>query len=204
MAPRTARDGKPRGVLRLSRASGVLLASAVIIAAGHVRAEDARPAGPRLSPVAAAGIWAVAQLVPSPLLVTGSNHVGGGVRWQITPFVYSFGVAAHPIRLFVVEPVARHAGAVELYASPEWACCAANDATSWMGRLGLRVYLPILDYGESLSWSLGGSYYRAGDGDGIAFEAGAYTLFGVVGISVTVAPTLKRREVISALTIRYF
>ena len=34
------------------------------------------------------------QLVPSPLFVVGTGNVGGGVRWQVTPLVYSFGVAA--------------------------------------------------------------------------------------------------------------
>jgi hypothetical protein len=154
--------------------------------------------------VATAGVWTLAQLVPSPLLVIGSSHVGGGVRWQVTPFVYAFGLAAHPARFFVVEPVARHAGAIELYVSPEWACCASNDGTSFLVRVGSRVYLPIVGYGETLAWSVGASYYRASDGDGAAFELGAYTLFSVIGFSVTVAPNLKRRETIAALSIRYF
>ena len=68
------------------------------------------------------------QLVPSPLFVVGSGNVGGGLRWQVTPFLYSFGVAAKPVRAFVVEPVARHAGAIELYASPEWACTERSPA----------------------------------------------------------------------------
>jgi hypothetical protein len=55
-----------------------------------------------------------------------------------------------------------------------------------------------------LAASLGGSYYRAGDGDGAAVEVGAYVLFGIFGLTVTVAPTLTRREVIGALAIRYF
>jgi len=184
--------------------SQLLVASAVIAATSGARAEDARFPPIRLSPLATAGVWTLAQLVPSPLLVTGSSHVGGGVRWQITPFVYAFGLAAHPVRFFVIEPVARHAGAIELYASPEWACCASNDGTSWIGRVGSRVYLPIVGYGETLAWSAGASYYRASEGDGAAVEVGAYTLFGVLGFTVTVAPNLKRREVISALAIRYF
>jgi len=122
----------------------------------------------------------------------------------VTPLVYSFGVAAHPFRAFVVDPVARHAGAIELYGSPEWACCASTDATSWIARVGTRLYLPIIGRGESLSASIGGSYFRAGDEDGVAGELGAYVLYGVFGLTLTIEPTLRRREVIGALAIRYF
>jgi len=159
---------------------------------------------PSTSPVLAGGIWAIAQLVPAPLLVLSSDHVGGGVRWQITPFVYSFGVAARPVRAFVVDPVARHSGAVELYASPEWVCCAPNDGTGWIARGGARIYLPVVGRGESLTWSLGGSYYRASGGGGASIETGLYVLFGTFGLTVTASPALARREIITALTIRYF
>jgi hypothetical protein len=157
-----------------------------------------------VTPAAAAGVWAVAQLIPSPLFVASSDRVGAGVRWQITPFVYAFGVTAKPIRAFVVEPVARHAGAVELYMSPEWACCAPADHTSWIARGGVRLYLPLVGRGEALTGSLGGSYYRAGGGDGASVEVGIYVLFTMFGLTVTVSPGLAGREVISALQIRYF
>jgi len=168
-----------------------------------IRTEEASPTG-RVTPGLAAGVWAFMQLLPSPLYVASSDRVGGGVRWQITPFVYSFGVAAKPVRAFVIEPVARHAGAVELYASPEWACCAAGDGSSWIARGGARLYLPLVGRGEALTGSLGGSYYRASDGSGGSVEMGLYVLFSTLGLTVTVSPRLTGREVISALHIRYF
>jgi hypothetical protein len=73
-----------------------------------------------------------------------------------------------------------------------------------MGRGGARLYLPLIERGESLSWSLGGSYYRAAGGGGGAAELGIYTVSGVFGLTVTVSPSLARREVITALSIRYF
>ena len=154
----------------------------------------------------AIGIWSVAQLIPSPLLVTGKDHVGFGVRWQLTPLLYSFGIAQSPLRSFVVSPIARHSGSIELYGSPEWSCCApAGSGSSWVGRAGLRSYLPLLEHGERLSWSLGGAYYHSFDGhDGVAADIGLYTLFGVLGVNVTVSPGLARREVITALNFRYF
>ncbi|HWL84553.1 MAG TPA: hypothetical protein VNO21_02055, partial [Polyangiaceae bacterium] len=181
-----------------------VVAAVAIASATPAHAEDAEDRPAVMSPAAAASVWTLAQLVPSPLLVIGGGHLAGGLRWQITPFVYSFGVAARPVRAFVVDPVARHSGAVEIYASPEWACCASDDGTGWLARGGARVYLPIVGRGESLSGSIGGSYYRASGGAGGAIEVGAYTLFGVVGLTVTVSPALAHREIINALTIRYF
>jgi hypothetical protein len=156
-----------------------------------------------VDPTGAAIVWTAMQLVPSPLFVVGTGNVGGGVRWQITPLVYSFGVAAKPLRAFIVEPVARHAGALELYASPEWACCAPSG-TSWIGRAGLRTYVPLVARGESLSASAGVSYYRAAGGDGFSMEVGVYALFGTIGLTVTFSPTLEGRETMLALALRYF
>lgn len=187
----------------LRRALAHLTAALLLVSSRVTRAEEASPAV-RVSPGAALGAWTFAQLVPSPLYVASSDRVGGGVRWQITPLVYSFGVAAKPLRTFIIEPVARHAGAVELYGSPEWACCAAGDETSWIARGGARLYLPLIGRGEALTGSLGGSYYRAAGGDGASVEAGIYVLFAMLGVTVTVSPRLVGREVISALHIRYF
>jgi ribosomal protein L27 len=63
--------------------------------------------------------------------------------------------------------------------------------------------LPIVEHGEVLSWSVGGTYFR-GESSGFGGDLGIYTLSGVVGLNVTVAPQLERREVVTALTIRYF
>ncbi|HKP61777.1 MAG TPA: hypothetical protein VJV78_33835 [Polyangiales bacterium] len=168
-----------------------------------VVADDAASAT-TLSAHVAAGAWATAQLIPSPLLVVGAGHVGGGMRWQLTPLLYSFGIAARPFRSFVIAPIARHSGSVELHFSPEWACCAPDGDSGWLARAGLRVYLPLLEHGEVLSWSVGASGYYAADGFGPAGDLGIYTLFGVLGLTVTVSPLLSRREVIAALNIRYF
>lgn len=161
-----------------------------------------------MSPAAAVGVWAVAQLIPSPLLVIGKEHVGGGVRWQLTPLLYSFGIAERPLRTFLVSPIARHSGSIELHVSPEWACCAPNQQSSWLVRAGLRLYLPLLEHGEKLSWSVGGAYYRGsgsgGERDGGSADLGIFTFNGAFGLNVTVSPWLTRREVITAFTLRLF
>lgn len=179
-----------------------------LLFASSARAEEisAVPAPkPRvMSPAAAVGVWAAAQLVPSPLLVIGKEHVGGGVRWQLTPILYSFGITERPWRTFLVSPIARHSGSIELHVSPEWACCAPEDRSSWLVRAGLRLYLPLLEHGEKLSWSIGSAYYRAAGGGGASFDLGLLTFNGAFGLNVTVSPWLARRELISALTIRLF
>lgn len=152
----------------------------------------------------AGAVWSVAQLVPSPLLVLGKQHVGLGLRWQVTPLLYSFGIAERPLRAFLVSPIARHSGSVEFHASPEWACCD-RAGSGWLLRGGLRLYLPLLEYGERLSWSLGSSYYRTATGHGgFAADLGFYTLFGVLGLNLTLSPALARRELVAALNVRYF
>lgn len=160
-----------------------------------------------MSPAAAVGIWTALQLVPSPLLVIGKEHVGGGLRWQLTPILYSFGIAARPFRTFLVSPIARHSGSIELHASPEWACCAPDEQNSFLLRAGLRLYFPLLEHGEKLSWSVGASYYRAAGGstrNGASADLGIFTFNGVFGLNFTVSPWLTRREVITAFTIRIF
>jgi hypothetical protein len=165
---------------------------------------DRAPTPREMSPLLAGSVWAATQLVPSPLLVIGKDHVGGGLRWQVTPLLYSFGIAERPVRAFFVSPIARHSGSLELHVSPEWACCRPGNGTSWLVRAGLRLYLPLLEHGEKLSWSLGASYHRAAGGGGAAGDLGLSTFSGIFGLNVTVSPWLTRREVIAALTIRYF
>jgi hypothetical protein len=186
-----------------STVAAVTLAMALVSRVARAQElQEASPAVP-VGGMGAAAVWTAMQLVPSPLFVVGTGNAGGGVRWQVTPFVYSFGVAAKPVRAFVVEPVARHAGAVELYVSPEWSCCA-REGTSWLGRAGVRLYAPLVGRGESLSGSIGTSYYRASGGGGFSTELGAYVLFGTIGLTLTFSPTLEGRETMVALTLRYF
>lgn len=172
------------------------------------RAEDSeRPPARELNAWAAAGIWTLAQLIPSPLLVIGSAGPRGGVRWQLTPFVYAFGLAEKPVRAFVIEPVARHAGAFELYFSPEWACCAEHEGSSWLARAGARVYMPLTWSGEAAALSLGASYaFANGSGGvaGIAGELGLYTLSSILGLTLTIAPRLPGRELMVGMTLHYF
>lgn len=181
----------------------VILALCLVLAcskAAHAERDPARS----LTPAVAAALWGAVQFVPSPVLVTGSDGYGGGMRWQLTLLVFAYGLEQNRWRSLWVHPTARHAGAVELYLSPAWLCCAPHDRTSWMLHAGGRVYMPLEGKGENLAASLGASYYRANPQHGAAFELAVYMLSSLVGFSVTVAPWLTAREVSTALTLRYF
>jgi hypothetical protein len=159
--------------------------------------------------------WALLQLVPSPEVAFGrQRHIGPtgsvddgaraafGLRWQVTPVLWSFGV--HPSqsrwRYFVVDPIARHSGSLELSTSVEY---IGGHLDGVLVRPGLRAYLPVAQRGEYLSVSLGTSVY-AYQGFRVAYDVGAYVLGGTVGLQMTVAPTHAPLAAIATLRLRYF
>src|SRR5438552_12189920 len=116
--------------------------------------------------IAPALVWLATQLVPSPQIgFSAPPHEGAvfGLEWQLTPVLYSFGAhrGASRWRAFLAEPRVRHAGSVELFASPEY--LALRDVPDrakdrWFVRPGGRAYFPLARDGEYLSASLGVSY----------------------------------------------
>jgi hypothetical protein len=151
-------------------------------------------------------LWAVTQLLPSPEWRVADGGVRFGVRWQITPLLYSFGInrKLSPWRALVVEPLVRHSGSMELFASPEYITVTPVFHENWLLRAGIRAYFPLAHRGEYLSCSLGGSALYFRERIGAAYEAGLYTLGGVVGIQVTVTPTALLRSTTFTLSLRYF
>jgi hypothetical protein len=153
---------------------------------------------PRVHPTV---IWTIAQLIPSPELVAGGDaHVG--LRWQITPVLYSFGINRRlsPWRAFVVEPLVRQAGSIELYGSPEY--IGIHDGL--VLRAGVRSYFPLVEKGDYLSVSVGSSAFWFRDLGGAAFEVGAYALYGTIGLQLTYTPTVAPIAWITTFRIRYF
>ena len=149
--------------------------------------------------------WAVTQLVPSPEVSIGGHGAPRGahfgLRWQVTPLLYSWGVnrRASPWRAFIAEPVVRNSGSAELFVSPEW--WASEQDVSL--RPGARLYFPLVQRGDNLSWSIGTSYSTHGRG-AAGYELGLYTLYGVFGLQVTVSPTKGEPPCIVTLRVRYF
>ena len=151
--------------------------------------------------------WMALQLLPSPEIVVQGGRARFGARWQLTPLLYSFGInrKLSPWRSLVVEPIVRHSGSIELYLSPE---ILAGDfgsyADRWIGRVGLRSYLPLLARGEALSLSLGSSLLRTRGITGAGFDIGLHTFGGFFGLRVGYTPTPGVRMTTVAFEIRVF
>jgi hypothetical protein len=147
--------------------------------------------------------WLLWQLVPSPELTIGDAGAGFGLQWQLTPLSYAFGIdrRLRPWRALIVEPIVRHSGSVELFFSPEY---LARSADRFGFRAGVRSYFGVLHRGDYLSVSLASAYLRFGDSEAVAYEAGAYVLFGMLGVQVSHAPALSDASFIGTLRVRFF
>jgi hypothetical protein len=160
--------------------------------------------------------WAVLQMIPSPQMAFGrQRHIDAdgtvhhglptafGLRWQLTPILWSFGMNRRqsPWRLFVVDPLARQSGSVELFTVFDY---FGGDVDALLVRPGARVYLPLVHRGEYLSVSLGTSVYRSTGLFRVAYETGIYTLSGFLGLQVTAAPSHQPLALITTIRIRYF
>lgn len=144
--------------------------------------------------------WALLQLLPSPQLGVGSDGAAFGLRWQVTPLLYSFATDArlNRWRWWLAEPIVRQSGSLELFVSPEYL------AGRFGGRAGLRSYFGVIGRGDYLSLSLGSSYFRFGSTDGVTYEAGAYILFGALGLQLGYSPGLEQASWLTTLRLRYF
>jgi hypothetical protein len=148
--------------------------------------------------------WAAAQLVPSPEWYLNKDKTTDfGLRWQLTPVLYSFGLNPHvsPWRALVADPLARYNGSAEIYISPEYIPDLQNN---WRIRGGVRTYVPLHQYGEYLAGSLGISYFQDTQQDGFSYEAGMYIFFGILGLQVNYTPGSLRSEWLFTINIRYF
>lgn len=191
---------RPRIIVLLS---ALALASPSIARATHRADADARSAsrdGPR--PTAA---WLVTQAIPSPEWIFGGSESRFALRWQVTPLLYTFALRRElsPWRFFVVEPLARQGGSLELYFSPEYVT-SGRSSERLMPRVGVRTYLPLLERGDALSMSFGTSYFSYQGNPGVAFEGGLYVVSGVFGGQLSWSPSNSGADWIVTLRLKYF
>ncbi len=182
-----------------------IAATAALLA--PARAARAAPAAEATPPgIHPTLLWAALQLVPSPEWMGDGSRGYAGMRWQVTPLLYSFGInrKLSPWRSLIAEPTVRHSGSVELFFSPEYIGKPGSFAERWLFRGGLRSYFPLIDKGESLSASLGASLLHFDDHVGAAWSAGIYTLYGFVGAEITYCPTPTLRSTTLTLSLRMF
>ena len=149
--------------------------------------------------------WLATQLVPSPEVAYGNDVARFGLRWQVTPLLFSWGFhrGLSPWRFFVAEPYVRQSGSAELFVTPEYVTYGSSFADGWLLRTGVRSYFPLVEHGEYLSVSVGASSFLFGGQWGAAYEVGAYALFGVVGVQLTVAPTPSAAPIATIATLRF-
>ena len=147
--------------------------------------------------------WAIWQLVPSPELAYGDGGARFGLQWQLTPLSYSFGIDRRlsAWRAFIVEPIVRHSGSVELFLAPEY---LARSGARFGFRAGVRSYFGVLHRGDYVSVSFASAYLRFGDREAVAYEGGVYVLFGMLGLQTTYAPALSDASLIGTLRLRFF
>lgn len=150
--------------------------------------------------------WALWQLLPSPQLGFGGGSARFGLRWQITPLLYSFALDARldRWRWFVAEPIVRHSGSIELFVSPEYLALDGGVEERFGVRGGLRAYWGLLGRGDNLSASIGAAYFHFPEQDGVSLEAGAYILFGGLGLVLTHSPGFDAAPWLATLRLRYF
>ena len=151
--------------------------------------------------------WILLQGLPSPELAAGRVHgetkAAFGMRWQLSPVVWSWGTNRHISRwrYFVVDPLARHSGSLELSGTIEYIFGYVDRA---IARPGVRAYFPLAARGEYLSVSIGTSTYAYDGKMRLAYDVGAYVLFGLFGVQATVAPDHGPLSAIGTFRIRYF
>lgn len=149
--------------------------------------------------------WVATQLVPSPEVAMGNGGARFGMRWQVTPILFSWGIhrGLSPWRVLVAEPYVRQSGSLELYVSPEL-FATGSFGDGWALRTGVRSYFPVVEHGEYLSVSIGSSHLLIAGRSFAAGEVGAYALFGVLGAQLTLSPGAGPIAAIATLRVRYF
>lgn len=160
--------------------------------------------------------WLGVQALPSPELAVGRVRTVGptgesqvdtetafGLRWQLSPLVWSWGMnrRVSPWRWLVVDPLARHSGSLELSGTFEY---IFGHVDRLIVRPGVRAYFPVAQRGEYLSVSVGTSTYAYDEKMRVAYDVGAYVLFGLFGVQATIAPDHGPLSAIATLRIRYF
>jgi hypothetical protein len=184
-----------------------LVVAATAARTSHANEAAAEPsAGPTEPDVRPTWIWALVQLVPSPELAIFRGSAHFGVRWQVTPLLYSTGIheGLSPWRSLVAEPSVRHGGSLELYLAPEFVAAGLGFSRDWFFRPGVRSYFPLLHKGERLSCSIGAAAVIHGGDLGAAMEGGFYTFAGAIGVQAAYVPAPAFRMTTVTLNIRYF
>jgi hypothetical protein len=160
--------------------------------------------------------WTLLQVIPSPTFYQDNNENISkliiGIKWQITPLAYSFNMNKYvrKVHFFKVNPLHRHSGSIELFFQPEFALkpYLYSGQRRFSLTTGSRVFLPLIEYGEYLSFSAGLKYSIRNNIDGtdmnsFGIEGGVYSIFGIAGLQFTYNLTVTNRYNLSVY-IKYY
>jgi hypothetical protein len=156
------------------------------------------------------------QAIPSPSFFEDRNNTGTrlkfGFEWQVIPLSYSFGANEYvsPISSFFIRPVKRFSGSAETFFEPSLTIGDYKfaDLKKFSYKTGVRLVLPVAQKGEYFALSLGAGYYsqKRKNGeltDGMTYQAGIYTMFGMVGLKFNYNQNADSRYNIT-LYIKYY
>lgn len=159
--------------------------------------------------------WALLQAIPSPTFYEdrdeNSSKLRFGLEWQVIPLSYSFNANKYVsnFNFFHIKPNKRFSGSVEAFFEPGFipGGFKNNDLKKFMYKTGLRIVIPIFHGGEYLSFSLGAGYYSQRSPsqlyEGITYEAGVYSFFGMMGLKFNYNQNAQSRYNIG-LYIKYY
>jgi hypothetical protein len=155
----------------------------------------AYPQAERENPFLKYSSWAVMQMLPSPIFFedngNGNSGTEFGFEWQVTPLSYTFkpNKYLNNFSVLLIKPVKKFTGSAEIFFTPQFALSSFDysKAQRYMYNAGARVYFPLAQGGEYLSFSLGAGYYSQKNEfnskvDGVMYEAGIYSVFGMFGL----------------------
>lgn len=149
----------------------------------------------REEPIVKWTTWALLQALPSPVFFqdngNGNHGTEFGFEWQVTPLSFTFKPNKYLSHFSVlhIKPVKRFSGSAELFFTPQLATGNFDNTKiqRYMYNTGARIVFPFAQGGEYLSFSLGAGYYSQKNEfnskvDGIMYEAGLYSAFGMLGL----------------------
>ena len=129
--------------------------------------------------------WLPWQFVPNFTFTATPTQTPFGLEWEATPLLYSFGISrlVSPWYSFIVEPVARFSGSVELVVTGQ--LYPNKLGTSHFGYSGqLLGHVPLIERGEHLALNVGVATYRIGNDYPVFKVLGVSTLFGFIHFNV--------------------
>lgn len=138
--------------------------------------------------------WTLLQTVPSSFFIQDRNEsdtrLQYALQWNVTPVNFSFNAnkLISPVQFFIVNPVRRYGGSAEIFVQPVWATSSFknSDLTRFSLSAGARIFIPAVESGEYLSFSVGAKYRLRKNNSGgsentYAAEISSYTFFGILG-----------------------